>query len=396
MASDIYSMLTGGYDPYAESMKQEQAFQQRLSSATDPRSFIATVGSNLGGQLGRGASRLFGGASPEEEKTKLKQEALAEVQASGVDMSDQVAVLKGIMQALQKRGLTAEAMAVGSQMPKPEKEATSTLAKLLKEQTKYKEGTPGFAAYQKAIDKETASSVSKDPSVGTVAEFEAQTKFGKPFADLTPEERAVVYKAVQDKSSNSLGKGLTDLAEALVKGSGKKLGEDVAESLSPKVLQGKEDTLGALKRAQTLLTEGEGIYTGGLASAKMAISKYSPLGSQKKLENTEKYLAYVSTTVIPLLKEFGGNDSNEELKFLQRLVGGEITLEEETLKEIIASAIMKTERGVERAKVNTENISKGQLPTTEVTPQPFGGKPPAPIGVGESTNVNGVVIKRVR
>ena len=394
MASDIYSMLTGGYDPYAESMKQEQAFQQRLSSATDPRSFIATVGSNLGGQLGRGASRLFGGASPEEEKTKLKQEALAEVQASGIDMSDQVAVLKGIMQALQKRGLTAEAMAVGSQMPKPEKETTSTLAKLLKEQKNYKEGTPGFIAYQKAIDKETAGAVSKDPSVGTVAEFEAQTKFGKPFADLTSEQRAVVYKAVQDKSSDSLGGGLKALAEAITKESGKQVGKDVAESISPKVLQGKEDTLGALKRAKTLL--GEGIYTGGLASAKMAISKYSPLGSQEKLERTEKYLAYVSTTVIPLLKEFGGNDSNEELKFLQRLVGGEITLEEETLKEIIDSAIMKTERGVARAKVNTENISKGQLPSTEVTPQPFGGTPPAPIGVGETTTVHGVTVKRVR
>jgi len=203
-----------------------------------------------------------------------------------------------------------------------------------------------------------------------------------------------VYKAVQDQSSNSLGKGLTNLAEAITKETGKQVGKDVAESIAPKVLQGKEDTLGALKRAKTLL--GEGIYTGGLASAKMAISKYSPLGSQEKLERTEKYLAYVSTTVIPLLKEFGGNDSNEELKFLQRLVGGEITLEEETLKEIIDSAIMKTERGINRAKVNAENVSKGQLPSTEVTPQPFGGTPPAPIGVGESTNVNGVVIKRVR
>ena len=173
MASDIYSMLTGGYDPYAESMKQEQAFQQRLSSATDPRAFIATVGSNLGGQLGRGASRLFGGASPEEEKTKLKQEALAEVQASGIDMSDQVAVLKGIMQALQKRGLTAEAMAVGASMPKPEKVATTTLAKLLAEQKNYKEGTPGYAAYQKAIDKEVSAAGGKEASLGVKAEVKA-------------------------------------------------------------------------------------------------------------------------------------------------------------------------------------------------------------------------------
>lgn len=179
MASDIYSMLTGGYDPYAESMKQEQAFQQRLSSATDPRSFIATVGSNLGGQLGRGAGRLFGGASPEEEKTKLKQEALAEVQASGIDMSDQVAVLKGIMQALQKRGLTAEAMAVGSQMPKTDKVTTSTLAKLMSEQKAFEPGSPQFIAYQKAIEKETASAEKATPT-SKLAKLIAEQKNYEP------------------------------------------------------------------------------------------------------------------------------------------------------------------------------------------------------------------------
>lgn len=393
MASDIYSMLTGGYDPRAEQMKQQQAFQQQLGQATNPQAFIATVGSNLGSMLGQGIQKVAGVKDPREEKDRLKKEAMAEVQASGVDLSDQVAVLKAIMQALQKRGLAAEAMAVGASIPKAEKTPTTTLAKLLTEQKNYEPGTPGYNAYQKAIDKETASAAAKDPSVGTVAELIAQTKFDKPFSGLTPEQKAVVYKEVQAKSSDSLGGGLKALAEAIVKGSGKQIGEDVAESISPKVLQGKEDTLGALKRARTLL--GEGIYTGGLASAQMAISKYSPLGSQKKLENTEKYLAYVSTTVIPLLKEFGGNDSNEELKFLQRLVGGEITLEEETLKEIIDSAITKTERGIARAKVNAENITKGELPSTEVTPQPF-GQQAAPIGVGETTTVNGVTVKRVK
>ena len=395
MASDIYSMLTGGYDPYAESMKQEQAFQQRLSSATDPRSFIAAVGSNLGGQLGRGASRLFGGASPEEEKTKLKQEALAEVQASGIDMSDQVAVLKGIMQALQKRGLTAEAMAVGASMPKPEKVATTTLAKLLAEQKNYKEGTPGYAAYQKAIDKEVSAAGGKEASLGVKAEVKAYKLYKKPFASLTTEEKAEVARLVEEdeKSSKSLGQGLADFGESLAKSLGKDVGADVAESISPKVLQGKEDTLGALNRARDLLDKG--IYTGGLASAQMAISKYSPLGSREKLENTEKYIAYVSTTVIPLLKEFGGNDSNEELKFLQRLVGGEITLEEGTLKEIIDSAIIKVTRSIERTQQNVKDVAKGQLTKPEVTPQAFGAQA-APIGVGETTTVNGVTVKRVR
>ena len=212
---------------------------------------------------------------------------------------------------------------------------------------------------------------------------------------LSPVEKQEVYKEVQATKKNTLGSGLTALAEAITKETGKGVGKDVAEAVSPVVLQGKENTLAALKRAQDLLTKDEGIYTGGLASAKVAASKYTPFGSQKKLENTEKYLAYVSTTVIPLLKEFGGNDSNEELKFLQRLVGGEITLEEETLKEIIASAITKTERGITRSQEAAKAASEGKMPSTEIKPQNLGAQP-TPIGVGETTSVNGVTIKRVK
>ena len=397
MATDIYSMLTGGSsDPFGDQAnRQQEAFQQRLMQSTDPRAFIATVGGNLGSQLGMGAGRLLTGGTPEEKKNRLKQEAMAEVQASGIDLSDQVAVLKAIMTALQKRGLTAEAMAVGSQMPKPEKDKLSTLGMLFKEQEKYTEGSAGFNAYQKAIDKETASAVAKDPAVGTEAELIAQTKYNKPFSMLSAVEKQEVYKEVQSTKKNSLGSGLTALAEAITKETGKGVGKDVAEAVSPVVLQGKENTLAALKRAQDLLTKNDGIYTGGLASAKMAASKYTPFGSQKKLENTEKYLAYVSTTVIPLLKEFGGNDSNEELKFLQRLVGGEITLEEETLKEIISSAITKTERGITRSQEAAKAASQGKMPSTEVQPQNLGAQP-TPIGVGETTSVNGVTITRVK
>jgi hypothetical protein len=279
--------------------------------------------------------------------------------------------------------------------PKAEKPLLSNLGKLLTEQAKYEVGTAGYNAYQGAIDKETTAVQSKDPSVGTKAELTSQAKFGKTFSELNATQKAEVFKMVQESEKDSLGSGLTALAEAITKKTGEGVGKDVAEAVSPVVLQGKENTLAALQRAQELLTKNDGIYTGGLASAKMAASKYTPFGSQKKLENTEKYLAYVSTTVIPLLKEFGGNDSNEELKFLQRLVGGEITLEEETLKEIIASAITKTERGITRSQEAAKAASKGEMPSTAIQPQNLGARP-TPIGVGESTSVNGVTIKRVK
>ena len=110
MATDIYSMLTGGYDPRAEQMKQQQAFQQQLGQSTTPQSFIATVGSNMGNMLGQGVQKIAGVKDPREEKAIKKREALERVKASGVDMKDQVAFLSAVAQEFQNVGLTAEAL----------------------------------------------------------------------------------------------------------------------------------------------------------------------------------------------------------------------------------------------------------------------------------------------
>jgi hypothetical protein len=74
MATDIYSMLTGGYDPRAEQMKQQQFFQQQLGQSTTPQSFIATVGSNMGNMLGQGVQKIAGGDSKENKIKQILQQ----------------------------------------------------------------------------------------------------------------------------------------------------------------------------------------------------------------------------------------------------------------------------------------------------------------------------------
>jgi hypothetical protein len=73
MATDIYGMLTGGYDPRAAQMKQQQAFQQQLGTATDPRAFIAAVGSNMGNQIGQAAQGMFGNSEQKSVEDVLQQ-----------------------------------------------------------------------------------------------------------------------------------------------------------------------------------------------------------------------------------------------------------------------------------------------------------------------------------
>lgn len=115
MATDIYSMLTGGYDPAAERRQQQQAFDQNLSRTTNPQAFIASVMSNMGSKIGQSVA---GVKDPREEKAIKKREALERVKASGVNMKDRVAFLSAVAQEFENSGLTAEALAVAEAVDK--------------------------------------------------------------------------------------------------------------------------------------------------------------------------------------------------------------------------------------------------------------------------------------
>ena len=116
MASDIYSMLTGSYDPYAEGMKQQQAFQQRLGGATDPRAFIAAVGSNMGSQLGMGAQRLFG-----DQEQKAVGEVLQQVSGT----SDPLEQAKQAYQLFSDRNMPKQAQMMMERIRSLQEEAVS-------------------------------------------------------------------------------------------------------------------------------------------------------------------------------------------------------------------------------------------------------------------------------
>lgn len=356
-------------------MGQQGLYQQLVSQM-----------SNAGANIGMGVGGLLGGKTAEQVRDSQINAAMQEV--SQGQYATEWEKLDALAKKLAEKGLNAEAekAADRSIALKPKDDSASLLKDFTAESVANYRKTGNFGDLVRYNSKTTTS-----PSVGANAELIAQSKFNKPFSELTIEQKKAVYS--EAKKESSLGTGLSNLASAIAKKYGEQSGKDVAESVAPKVIQGKQDTISALERARKLLDNG--IYTGGLADLKMGMAKYTPLGSQEKLENTEKYIAYVSTTVIPLLQEFGGNDSNEELKFLKRLVGGEITLEEDTLKEIVDSAILKVRSSVKRAEANVEAVQKGQPLDTQVVPQKFGGQSKT-LDVGATTNVNGVAIKRVK
>lgn len=123
---------------------------------------------------------------------------------------------------------------------------------------------------------------------------------------------------------------------------GKVVGEDAAK------IDGKLDALEGVQGAREILSKG--IYSGTYAEIQKALAKGTPGVDKTTAANTEQFLAHIGEVVIPRLKDFGGNDSNEELKYLQKVMAGDITLEDKALAGILEKAEQKIARGITRLR----------------------------------------------
>jgi len=124
---------------------------------------------------------------------------------------------------------------------------------------------------------------------------------------------------------------------------------------------GRQDALDSVAEAKKMLDKG--IYTGAYAQIKRGAVKWTPGVNTDKAAQTEEFLSHIGNIVITRLKEFGGNDSNEEMRYLTRVMGGDITLEEKAIRGILNSAEFKIKRGIDR-------FNAGQPATTSQPAQP--------------------------
>jgi hypothetical protein len=113
----------------------------------------------------------------------------------------------------------------------------------------------------------------------------------------------------------------------------------------------------------------QGIYGGAYGPEKQFVAKFVGIGDPKKVENTEVFMANIGEIVIPRLQQFGGNDSNEELKYLQKVVAGDQRLEPAAMKRILASAEKKVQKNLARLQAQAAAGQTGAaLPIGPMTP----------------------------
>lgn len=169
------------------------------------------------------------------------------------------------------------------------------------------------------------------------------------------------YAKSADASSNTQTVGPTTVfSDKASEAAGRKYGTDVGEQFA--AIENKYSALDSVREAKAKLDKG--IYSGYWANTGMGAAKMTSgaLGNRQQAARTEEFKAYIGNVVIPRLKEFGGNDSNEEMRYLQNVMGGDITMEPEALKGILDSAEVKILRGIERLQRQQKGIESGKSP----------------------------------
>lgn len=147
---------------------------------------------------------------------------------------------------------------------------------------------------------------------------------------------------------------------------GKSQAKVLSDALGTREMQ--VDGLNATKKGLELLEKG--IHSGALANlaqgldkASIAVFKTDP----EKAARTEQFISHIGDIVIPGLKAFGGSDTVEEMKYLQRISAGDITMEPTAMKEVLKSIDTKIRRKIANGDKAVEAYkSRGlSLPTLD-------------------------------
>jgi hypothetical protein len=166
----------------------------------------------------------------------------------------------------------------------------------------------------------------------------------------------------------------------------KSLADKEGERLS-KVLAERTTRTEAITAANSALAElDKGIYTGIAADwKKLGVKSLAAakLADPSKAARTEQFLSYIGDIVLPRLKDIGGNDTVEELNYLKAITGGDVKLEEATLRAVLKSVDAKFRRRIAEGDDAVKRIPpevRNAVPTLtspSPVPEPY-VKPPAP------------------
>ena len=397
MATDIVGSLFGVSPEMYQEERNRQGLKDAIAMAQlDPMQYANAAIQAGAGRAAGGFAGLMGVEDP-QMRLISQRNALARQ----IDMNDPESIMRGSQMAAQM-GDTATASALAEYARKAASEMALTQQRLRERQgvdpiqqlIRAGKHTPqSIDLYAKSgnikdlelieksnktvvvgnslVDAVTGSVLYEGPNIQKYSEFaktliDAGLKPGtEPFQKRMLEYATKKVEGAGKGTGNVTIGGINVDTGAASKAAGKIVGENVAN------IENQFSLETAYKDALSLLNKG--IYGGAFGPEQAAATKYSLglIGNQKKLENTEVFMANIGEIVIPRLVQFGGNDSNEELKYLQNVVAGNQRLEPESMKRILTSAEKKVQNNIKRLDLQAQAAKGGtELPITPVTNAP--------------------------
>ena len=399
MASEILGLFTTP-EQYRLAQQQAQDAQAIQFANLAPRAKADYGFFRAGQQLGNAIGGALGGQDPQLQLIARRQQLLSQL-----DQSDPASFAR-----VAKMASDAGDQELAFGIANAGRKAESELA-LIEQRSREKQGADPFqqiirsgkytpeslAAYQKSqnvadlvllektkddvvvvgnalVSKITGQPIYQGDKPEKYSEFARKlieaglTPNTEPFQRRMLEHINAVTKGASQGTGNVTIGGISIDTGAAAKEAGKVIGGNIANIESQFSLQtGVSDALKLIDK---------GIYAGAYGPEKGFVAKFSGgvIGDPKKVQNTEVFMANIGEVVIPRLQQFGGNDSNEELKYLQKVVAGDQRLEPESMKRILASAEKKIANNIRRLQKQAESSGTGgPLPI-----QPMESAPPQP------------------
>lgn len=370
-------------------LAQEDA-QARTFAGMDRNQQAQYAGYKLGGMLGRGAGQLLGIQDPELARASALENILKQTQQEAIS-GDPIETYSILAKKLADAGFSREALQAQQELNKLSQDTALNNAKVSTESAqgvKYKaealkalrEDDPKQKIFLELAKNSSPKAVAQAIKAGydvSLLDSPEKTKlsaYGQQLVDAgyqvgTPEFEAKMREYLDaEVSGKSKGSGNVSVNVGGVSIDSGKLSENAGKEVGTAVanIEDQYSELADFAKAKKLLDEG--IFSGQYGKVQMDIAK-STRQNLTKVARTEKFKAYIAQNVIKRLKDIGGNDTQEERTYLEKMVGGEISLEPETLRAVIDSGEEKIKNIIARRKAQVKSASTGSpIPLDPVEP----------------------------
>jgi hypothetical protein len=402
MATDIVGSLFGVSPEMYQEERNRQGLKDAIAMAQlDPMQYANAAIQAGAGRAAGGFAGLMGVEDP-QMRLISQRNALAKQ----IDMNDPESIMRGAQMAAQSGDTVA-----ASTLAEYARKAASDLA-LIQQRLRERQGVDPIQQLIRA-GKHTPQSIDLYAKSGNIKDLELIEKsnktvvVGNSLVDAVT--GSVLYEGPNIQKYSEFAKTLIDAglkpgtepfqkrmleyATKKVEGAGKGTGNVTIGGINV-------DTGAAAKKASEIIGTNvaniesqfslktafddaikivnQGIYAGAYGPEKQFVAKFTGIGSPQKVENTEVFMANIGEIVIPRLQQFGGNDSNEELKYLQKVVAGDLRMEPKAMLRVLESAERKTRNNIERLQKQVSSAGKNEPLSTAPINAPL-GSPQNPI-----------------